>query len=54
MIQKGIEVLVMAKRKENQRSMEENTIQNLNMKPIFIIFINRIASLHENTMELQK
>ena len=54
MIQKGSEAPGMAKTKENKRPMEENNIQKLNMTPIFIIFINRITSLQENTMELQK
>ena len=54
MIQKGSEVLGMAKAKEIQRPMEENGIQKLNMTQIFIFFINRIKSLQENTMELQK
>ena len=54
MTQKGSEVPGMAKPKENQRPIEENKIQKLNMTPIFIIFINRITSLQENTMELQK
>ena len=54
MIQKGYEVPRMAKTKGTQRHMEEKKIQKLNMTPIFIIFINRITSLQENTMELQE
>ena len=54
MIQKGFEAPGMAKPKENQRPMEENKIYKMNMTPIFIIFINTITSLQENTMELQK
>ena len=54
MIKKGSEAPEMAKPKENQRPIEENKIQKLNMTPIFIIFINTITSLQENTMELQK
>ena len=54
MIRKGSEAPGMANSKETQRPMEENNIQKLNMTPIFIIFINRITSLQENTMELQK
>ena len=50
MIQKVSEPLGMAKPKKTQRPMEENKIQNLNMTPIFIMFINRITSLQENTM----
>jgi len=34
--------------------LEENKIYKLNMTPIFIIFMNTITSLQENTMELQK
>ena len=54
MIQKGFEAPGMAKPKETQRPMEENKIQKLNMTQIFIIFINTITSLQENTRELQK
>jgi len=54
MIQKGSQAPGMAKPKETQRPMEENKIYTLNMTPIFIIFINRITSLQENTMELQE
>ena len=54
MIQKGSKALGMAKPKETQRPMEENKIYKLNMTPIFIIFINTITSLQENTIELQK
>ena len=54
MTQKGSKPPGMAKPKETQRPMEENKIQKLNMTPIFIIFINTITSLKENTMELQK
>ena len=54
MIQKVSEAPRMVKPKENQRTMEENKIQMLNMTPIFIIFINTITSLQVNTMELQK
>lgn len=54
MIKKGYEAPGMTKPKETQIPMEENNIQKFNMTPIFIIFINTITSLQENTMELQK
>ena len=54
MIQKGYNTPGMAKMKETQRPMEEKNIQKLNMTQIFIIFINIITSLQENTTELQK
>ena len=54
MIQKGSEVLGMAKPKENQSHMEETKIYKVKMTPIFIISINTITSLQEMTVELQK
>ena len=54
MIQKSSKVPGISNSKETQRHMEENKIYKLIMTPIFIIFINRITSLQENTMEMQK
>jgi len=54
MIQKANEAPGMAKPKETQRPKEETKILRLNMTSIFIIFINGITSLQENTMELQE
>lgn len=54
MIKNGSEVPRMATPKENQSPMEDKNIYKLNMTPIFIIFINTITFIKENTMELQK
>ena len=54
MIRKGSEAPRMAKAKENQSPIKEANIQNLNMAPIFIIYINTITSLQEMKLELQK
>lgn len=47
MIQKGSKDLGMSNTKKNQRPMEENKIQKLNMTLIFIIFIDTITSMQE-------